>query len=246
MELRDYTQLVRDVCLDEQASEGDVGALAGDAARWLRYRRMVRRRLSDVVRAALPRFGAELGEARFDAAMDGFLASSGLRSPHIRDVPGEMLAWLCEGGATDALALPPHALDLASLEWAERAVLYAEDDVEDVAPLAMSSKVVLTRAHRLLALTYPVHALEPGRVPAPRPTWLCVYRDRASFEARVLQTNAVTHALLASLSVAPSLEAAITAAASRASAPVDAAFLEALSEVLADLVDRGVVRGAPG
>ncbi|HVW24302.1 MAG TPA: putative DNA-binding domain-containing protein [Polyangiaceae bacterium] len=246
MRLDDYTRHVADLCLDLEPRSEAVASLGGDRERWLRYRRMVRRRLTDSVAAVFPRLEAALGEPSFEAMMDAFFASRGLASPFIRDVPGEVLAFL-DGASTGSLDLPDHAVDLAKLEWAERAVLYAEDDaVAEAPPLAMGAAVVLTRAHRLLALRHAVHDLDAGepRAPAARPTFLCVYRDEATHEARVLSLSGAAHALLEALSDRVSLEEAIRRAAARSDATVDRAFLESLSELLADLSARGVVRGA--
>jgi len=243
--LDDYARHVADLCLDLVPRSEDIAALAGDRERWLRYRRMVRLRLTDSAAAVFPRLKAAIGEASFEALADAFFASRGLASPFIRDVPGEFLAFL--GRAPGASGLPDHTVELGRLEWAERAVLYAEDDpVAGALPLGMDAPVALTRAHRLLALRHAVHerGAEESHAPEARPTFLCVYRDEATHEARALSLTPVAHALLDELSGGVKLEEAIRRAASRSDATVDRAFLESLSELLADLSARGVVRGA--
>src|SRR5262249_18055576 len=162
-------------------------------------------------------------------------------SPFIRDVPGELLAFLCaRQGAFD---LPLHAVELGRLEWAEREVLYAEDDVAADGPLAMSQPVALTRAHRLLASRHAVHEFDADepRAPVVRASFYCVYRDPDSHEAKVLTLSAAAHALLEELSADVSLEDAIRCAAGRTDAALDRAFMESLSDLLADLSVRGVV-----
>jgi hypothetical protein len=239
--LDEYAGALAAVCLDREPSESDVKALAGDPARWLRYRRMVRRRLSDIVRATFPRLETAVGDPALTALEDGFFAARALASPLIRDVPGEFLGW-----ARGEASLPAYALELAELEWTERVVTYAEDDDGEVAPLAMDAPVVLTRAHRLLAFAHAVHRFDPAtaRMPEATPTRLCVYRDPESHDVRVLETTAVTHELLEELSGGASLRASIARAAERTGVELDLPFLEALSDILADFSTRGLVRGA--
>ena len=146
--LRDYSRHVASLCLEHEPHAADLTSLGGDPARWQRYRGMVRRRLADSIAAVFPRLRAAAGQASFDAVVDAFFASRGLASPFIRDVPGELLVFL--RNRAHAFELPLHAVELARLEWAEREVLYAEDDVAPAGPLTMSQPVALTRAHRLL------------------------------------------------------------------------------------------------
>jgi len=239
-----YFRRVTRVCLARVPLDADLAALGGDRERWLCYRRMVRRRIRDSIAAVFLRFEVAVGASAFTALLDAFFASGRLASPVIRDVPGELLAFLCHGA--DVFELPAFALDLARLEWAERAVSYAEDDEDPVGPLVMSGQVALTRAHRLLSSRHAVHEFDPDspRAPEARPTLFCVYRDGPSGDARVLTLSAVAHALMAELGTNASLQDAIARAAARSDATVDRAFIESLSDLLADLSARGIVRGA--
>jgi hypothetical protein len=208
---------------------------------------MVRRRLSDILRAAFPRLEAALGEESFAALEEGFFHSRRLVSPFIRDVPRELLDWLV-GGTVEARSVSePYLRELAQLEWAERAVAYAEDDDGATAPLAMEANVLLTRAHRLLAFEHAVHRfdLEDPRAPEALPTRLCVYRDLESHAACVLEMTEAAHALLEELSPGTvTLREGIARAAARTGVAVDLPFIEALSDFLAELSVRGIVRGA--
>jgi len=245
--LRDYADHVADVCLSREPPRADLDALGGEPRRWLRYRRMVRRRLSDIVRAAFPRFLDALGETSFAALEDAFFEARMLASPLIRDVPGELLAFLEGRGARETVGLPAHVMDLARLEWAERAVAYDEDDLDDAGALAMENPVVLTRAHRLLSLEHAVHVVDEGApvTPERRATTLCVYRDAETHTVRVLHTTPAAHALLEELSSAKvCLREGVERAAARTGAVVDLPFIEAVSDLLADFSSRGIVRGA--
>ena len=109
----------------------------------------------------------------------------------------------------------------------------------------MEQPAAVTRAHRLLALNYPVHLCdaENPQEPQPRPTHLLVYRAPETHDVHVLETTPVTNALIAALSPGTaSLHECIVAAADGQRIPVDPPFLEALADLLAGLSERGVVR----
>jgi hypothetical protein len=248
LSLSEYSACVRDVCLDGVPSSADLARLGGDEWRWRRYRRMVRRRLSDTIHHAFPRLEAALGEGPMAALEDGFFDDRALASVFIREVPGEFLAWFERGVAGGAVTAPAFAVELARFEWTELAVAYERDDpVVELAPLSMGHPAVLTRAHRLLGLKYPVHLFDADepQEPQQRPTHLLVYREPETHDVRVLETTPVTNAILGRVAAGTeSLQACIAAAAESERIPVDKPFLEALADLLADLSDRGVVRGA--
>lgn len=244
LSLSEYAACIRDVCLEGEPSSADLGRLGGDEWRWRRYRRMVRRRLSDTIHHAFPRLEAALGDAEMAALEDGFFGDRALTSVFIREVPGEFLAWI-ERGVT---AEHRFAVELARFEWTELVVAYERDDPEiELAPLSMDRPAILTRAHRLLALTHAVHlfdADEPSE-PEQRPTHLLVYRELETHDVRVLETTPVTYAILGRIAAGTdSLQACIAAAAESERIPVDQPFLEALAELLADLTERGIIRGS--
>jgi hypothetical protein len=247
LSLPEYSACVRDVCLDRAPSAADLARLGGDEWRWRRYRRMVRRRLSDTIHHAFPRLEAVLGEEAMAALEDGFFDDRALRSVFIREVPGEFLVWFERGVAGGVVAAPAHAVELARFEWTELAVAYERDEPEvALAALSMELPAILTRAHRLLALKHAVHLFDADepREPEERPTHLLVYREPETHDVRVLETTPVAHALLGGLSTGTAtLYECIAAAAERERIPVDQPFLEALAELLADLSERGVVRG---
>jgi hypothetical protein len=139
-------------------------------------------------------------------------------------------------------------LELARLEWTERLVAMAPDDPEGaLPPLSMDRPAVFTRAVAWLSLDHAVHRLDDGVAPVVRPTWLCVHRDPGNFEVRVLSLSKVAHALMVEMaSGARSLRECVHAAARGSGASVDGVFVRAPGELLADLSERGVLRGAAG
>ncbi|MBI2389656.1 MAG: hypothetical protein HYV09_08670 [Deltaproteobacteria bacterium] len=130
-------------------------------------------------------------------------------------------------------------------------------EVRTASELSFERPAVLTPAHRILRARWSVHRLPdddpraasvPARWPASvveGPFALCLYRDAASHEVRVLELSPIAAAILEE--VAPGHRAvveAVRAAAEREGFAIDAPFIEAFSELVADLVERGVWLGS--
>lgn len=238
--LTDYEQRVRALCLGDEPAPDVVAPLGDGSWRWCRYRDMVRRRLLDVVEQALPRFEAAIGKDGLIRLFDRFLEGGGSASPFIRDVPGELLAWLDSSGT--ASELPASALDLARYEWARQSTGHeADGPAPNGTELDMSRPAALLYAHRLLALSHPAHRDEGSA--SQEKTFLCLYRDPSTHDVKTLELTAAAHALLEELGADRPLSSAISRAAERVGAPLDRAFLEATSAVIADFVDRGLLVG---
>ena len=248
-----FQERLRGVCFDRAPSAADFASLGDDSWRWEVYRRIVRQRLREVVGHAFARLRARLGGERFDAIVARWLASAPPRSPHLRDVPGEMLAWLeSNPSALRAFDAAPFALDLARFEWAELAVAYAADgprgleDGCEVGELAMDRTAILAAAHVRLDLVYPVHRLADDAIDlAPSPVPLCLYRDHTPLDVQTLELSPTAAAIVDALARGRvTLTRAVEVSAARHGAAIDAPFVEALSEVLADFVERGLVLGS--
>jgi hypothetical protein len=77
------------------------------------------------------------------------------------------------------------------------------------------------------------------------PFSLCLYRDAKTHEVAVLELTPVTAAMLSFMELRTStLTEVVRSAAEAVGITVDVAFVEALSTLLADLIDRGVLLGS--
>lgn len=230
----------RAVILDRAPAERDLGRLGGEGWRWLVYRRLVRNRLYETIEHCFGCLFERIGQERSGALVDRFLAERASRSPYLRDVPGEFLEWLERAGKGD---LPAYGLDLARFEWAELSAAYTEDEARSILDFAMELPAALSPAHRLLWLKHPVH--RDGELGEETPVVLCVYRDPRSFEVHTLELSPITGALLREFARAerPVVDV-VRDVAREYGAIVDSAFVEALSAVIADLIERGVIVGS--
>jgi uncharacterized protein len=247
-----YQAELRDALFASDPPDAAFATFGADPARWKVYRRMVRSRFSESIEHAFERFVAVVGADRFREIVAKFLAEAPPRSHYLRDVPGEFLQFLVTNGQvlTRAYALPAYALDLARYEWAELETAYSFEEVGAlrVGPLDMHGVAVLSPTHRLIDLAYPVHRLDVGSPDAtlqPETLALCLYRDAKTHEVAVLELTPVTAAMLSIIErrTMPLVEV-VRKAAEGVGATVDVAFVDALSTLLADLTERGVLLGS--
>jgi hypothetical protein len=253
-----YQATLKRVLLAEDVAPGELRELGGQSSRWQAYRRMARARFYQTIDHAFERLIGAIGAERFRKLVDKFLAEDPPRSPYLRDLPGEFLRFVERRTALfdEPPALPPYALDLMRYEWAELDVAYAHEEVrpDDVVPLDMERSAVLSPAHRLLDLEYPVHTMgtEGAHATLERVvTHLCLYRDRNTHDVETLELTPVAATMLGAMARAANDGAGATPlvqvvrhAAERHGSSVDVAFVEALSTLLADLTERGVLLGS--
>ena len=247
-----YQTTLRDLLLAKTAVDGDFASLGGEPRRWQAYRRMVRSRFYEVAAHAFERLIGVIGIERFHTLVDRFLREAPPRSPYLRDVPGELVAFVesaWEGVQADC-ALPAYARDLMRYEWAELDASYSHEEVSasHVVPLVMDQRAVLSPAHRLLALDFGVHRLgtdgDDGEV-VRGAVLLCLYRDPKTHDVETLELTPVAYTLLKGIEEdSGSLTEVVRNASGARGVEVDVAFVEALSALLADLVERGVLLGS--
>jgi hypothetical protein len=230
---------IRDLLLAPSPDEAVLQRLGGNPRRWLVYRRMVRARFAEVLEDGLWRFREAVGADAFSRLVERFLDGSPPSSPYLRDVPGEFLQFL---RTTEALA--PSALDVARLECAELELAHAPDLAgnDDMQPLDMHLHAVFSPLARLLE---PSHDVAAGANAEPRPRPICVYRDAKTHEVQSFELTPLATRILRGIAQreAPLVDVA-KRAAGEAGITVDSAFVETLSTMLADWVERGIVLGS--
>ena len=238
--LADRVRAMHRVCFDREPSEADLAAL-GSRERWLVYRQLVRERLVRVVGAALRRTQVALGEARFGATLDDWLASGGPTTRYFRDVPTELV----EFARTEWRERAAWIADLADYEGAVWDVRYAPRDPRQVGEFAFDRVAVLSPALRVLRLSHAVHEVPtPATGYPPKPTIVCIYRDRnhkpVPWSLNPLAATLVEAWARGEKTVTETVHEA-TAAHGAEIGPV---FVEKLSGMIADFLERGILLGA--
>ena len=213
------------------------------------YRRMARHRLSDVIEGSFPRL--RLALEGLEPYLERWFDESPPRSPYIRDIAGEFAKWLSNAELT---GVPPWLNELAAFEWATLDVQHAHEEesaehVREIGELDFARPAILTPAHRILRTHYAVHRIpeHAERIDGVEeaPFALCIYRDPASHEARVLELSPIAAAIIEEVRTGdrPVVDA-VRAASVREGFAIDGPFVEAFSELVADLAERGVWLGA--
>lgn len=240
--LAEHEDTVARVCFSATPAKDDLEAL-GSVDRWTIYRRMVRARMHRVCSTALKHSKSALGDARFEALVDQWLAEAPPTTRFFRELPTQLVRWVLadEGRATE----PAHLRDLLRYEnalWEIR----AEDDRELPAVVDFSFEGVpaFNPASRFLPLEWGVDRRDDGV--APLEGALLLYRTSA-FTVPCMRLNPLAAAIVRELRAAERDGRNVTDAVKRAAEDqeraVDQRFIESLSGLLEKLITRGIVRG---
>lgn len=227
----------------------DSAALSESFERLAVYRDLVRGNLREALSLSIPRSMARLGPL-FDEYFDRFLAEQAPRTHYLRDVTPELLTFCAPLWAADT-RVPSYLADLGLHEslHIEVSALPSLPRGHVAAALALESGVALSEALRLVRYQHAVHELpadETDRtVPAARPVMLLVYRS-PEHEVRYLELTPLAHGIVERLLLGDSLGGAVQGAAAAAGSALTEAVLGGAAQLLADLAERGVVRGPRG
>lgn len=238
--LADTAKAIQRVCFDSEPSEADL-ALLGSHERWLVYRSLVRTRLVGVIKAALPRTTAAIGQDALGRIIDEWLSAGGPKTRYFRNVPNEL---------TD-FALPiwhdtaePWIRDLARYEITSWTVRHAPPDPTPDAELRFEHRPVVGTAVAILRLDHPVHeAPTPDRGYERNPVTLCIFRN-AKHRAVPRILNPLAADLLeawqrAEETVAESVQRVAAAHGTQ----IGPAFIDKLSTLVADFITQGILLG---
>jgi len=237
-------QGVQGADLEEMVSVG--------AERMLVYRQLVHNRHRNATRDFITCTAARLGRSRYGQDMDAFIACCGARSPYLRDVPAEFVAWVLPRWEADP-EIPGYIPDLARHELLALDVRndWRGNEGPTELALALDRPLRFDGAAKLVHYRYAVHRLpreaSDRSEPDEEPTRLLVYRDE-HHKVRYLELTPFAAALLHELmmehrAVQPALEAACEALGE----PLDDDKLGSAVQLFTDLGERGVYLGAePG
>ncbi len=226
----------------------DVEAILAGPPRLAVYRSLIRNGLGSVVLRMLPRTREHLEATcpgRFEADLRAFAAERGPRTPYLRDVPSELVAWATPRWQSDP-TVPAYLADLAAHELAHFAVAAAAAAISGshAVELRLERPLLFAGSMRILRHAWAVHELpaEGALAPAARDVTLLAYRDEAH-AVHWLELTPLAGEVVATLASGIPLGPAIErACAARGVAP--AAVLPDIARLLADLGERGVLLGA--
>ena len=241
LSLRAYQETALRVFFGREPSDADLQQL-GSPERFRMYRNMVRHRLDKVVRAALPRTLRALGEDEASALITAFFDEAPPRTRWFREVPEHFGAFaLARFGETS----PVHLRELCLFELARWTVQHLESEpAVNVVALDFNLPPVTTPALRRLRVQHRVDLR--GTEPRPGPANLALSR-RLDDKPATGRLNRIAPALLdAFVDGQGSLAERVQAVTPARDVAIDENFLERLSALLADFLERGVLLGSAG
>lgn len=236
------------------------------------YRTLVHNSLRSAVRVFLPLTVQHRGAAAFARDLEQWLAGPGPRSKYLRDLPGEFYQFIAPRWRQDPEAAD-YLSDLARYELLECELEAAPAQSSDARflveqrPLELDDQLVLDpqssvhhfdfAVHELLGESEPSEPEEPEESseskepqlvsPRRQNTALLVYRDD-EHDLRYLQLSSMAQALWRAWVDRQALATAIRKAAEAedavsAGGNIDDDFLSRVSALIADLAERGVIKG---
>ncbi len=235
----------------------DAEALLASPRRLGLYRQLVRHNVVNVVETMLERTRARLDlhvPGEFDRTVAAFLAAHGPRTPHLRDVPGELLAWAAPRWRADA-RIPSWLPDHAELELVDFTIGVAPRAAEPppLADVTADRALVFGDPRVIVHLGWAVHPVgyhearherrESEEAPEQRAVHLLVYRD-AEHVVRYLELTPLASEILERLFAGSPLAQAMVDACAASNHPMNDAVLGGAARLLADLGERGVLLGA--
>lgn len=233
-----------------QLSERDLEAIKSIGIKpLLMYRTMVHTRLKTIINDWIPRTVARLGPQGFHQEFIAFMAAEAPKTPYLRQVPSEFVAWAMPRWQTKP-EIPVYLADLARHE-----LLYGDvynmskgGEAETGHPLALDRPLRIDGTASMIRYDYAVHRLpanlDDRSEPCTELVHLLVYRDRENHRVHYLELGQRAAAVMQRLLEGQCLEAALKDACQALGQALDDDFLASMVHFLADLEQRKVLLGA--
>jgi hypothetical protein len=220
---------IADACLLDAPVPGRLGL----------YRKLVQGNLAAVVRRLVPRTAAALDRAEeqgFAEWFARFLADAGPRTPYLRDVPGEFVAWA--GRLWPATTLPPFVGDLAryEIDLFELDAAPAAPPLPTLGDVALDRRLVFASPHTLARYEHAVH--EPAKDIPGGVTFILMHRDAENAVHSTVLDAPIAHLIRRTLD-------GLTLGDALAAAPGENDPLD-VARWLADLGAKGALLGGEG
>ncbi len=235
-----HQRAIARLTLGAELDEASLASLGGDRVRWLVYRDLVRNRLWSLLLEALPRTFAAAGSARFGGWFTRYLDEEAPRTHFVRDVAPAFGRWV-RAAEAEALASPsPWLPEALSLDLAEHHVglSAARVDASRLTDFAMDLPAALDPTHQRLRLSW-----TPEGAPDARALLLFRHPERHSVETLALTPMAADVLDAMDDGATPAAEA-VRAVLARYDVVAGSAFVESFAGLLAELMERGVLRGS--
>ena len=238
--LADHAKAMQRVCFGAEPGEADL-ELLGSRERWLVYRDLVRNRLNHVIRVALARTRDAIGEDTFARAADEWFSAGSPKTRYLRHIPGELAEFAIPiWQRTEA----PWVADLAGYEITAWDVRHAPADPAPSSEFAFDRRPVLATAVRVLRLAYPVKTKPTSDAGyEPDPTILCLYRDRDHRQIPRKLNPLAADLLEAWRAGDQTVAESVQRVAAAHRTQIGPEFIEKLSTLIADLIERGILLG---
>lgn len=235
-------QAVARVCFAAEPSSQDLEAL-GAPERWLLYRTMVRDRLRDMISAGLPRTIALVGKPAFHDAFDRWLDRAPPRTRYIREILPAFVSFSLPSWTTDDTR--PWTADLARYETARWEVWYQEDPPRETVEFSFDRRPAVNPALRVVRLGHPVHDERTLDAPYPaEPVQLALYRT-PEHRVDIWVLNAMAADLLEAWQAGDrTVTETVRGVAERRGIQLGPSFVEKLSEMIAQFLQKGILLGS--
>ena len=238
--LSDHAKAMQRVCFGSEPSEADL-ELLGSRERWLIYRDLVRNRLNQVIGVALTRTKSTIGEDAFARSVDEWFSAGGPKTRYLRYVPSELVEFAIPAWQRSEA---PWVADLAGYEITAWEVRHGPRNPESVGEFAFDRKPVLATAVKVLRLAYPVHERPtPKTGYEPRSTILCLYRDGNHKAIPQILNPLAADLLDAWRTTDQTVAESVQSVAAAHNTDIGPSFVEKLSTLITDFIQKGILLG---